>query len=83
MAGFLDMMYQISKIANLIEESSDGFLTDLKQKDTASPCLYINWAYAIRPYIKIIDRRDACPLVFLINFSYSNSHLINYHEIPF
>ena len=66
MVGFLDRMYQISKIANLIEESSNGFLTELKQKDTASPCLYIKRAYAIRPYIKIIDRRDACPTVLYI-----------------
>jgi len=66
MAEFLDRMYQISKIANLIEESSNGFSIELKQKDTASPCLYINWAYAIRPYIKIIDRRDACPTVLFV-----------------
>jgi len=39
MVGFLDRMHQISKIANLIEESSNGFSTELK-KDTASPCLY-------------------------------------------
>ena len=66
MAGFLDRVYQISNFANLIEESSNGFLTDLKQKDTVSPCLYINWAYAIRPYIKIIDRRDVCPMVLFV-----------------
>ena len=35
MVGFLDRMHQISKMANLIEESSNGFSTDLKQKGTA------------------------------------------------
>ena len=67
MAGFLDREYQISKIAILIEESTNGFSTEFKQKDTASPCLYINWAYTIHLYIKIIDRQDACPKVFICN----------------
>ena len=66
MVGFLDRMHQISKIANLIEESSNGFSTELK-KDTASPCLYtLIGRMQYYPYIKIIDRRDACPMVLFV-----------------